>query len=325
MEKVDVMEKTEKVEKKQEKNPRTAYGLAILELARADRNVVALDADLCTSTQSAQVEKNLPAQYFEMGIGEANMASVAAGFALCGKTPFIHTFAVFATGRPFDQIRQGICLPNLNVKIVGSSEGLSDFGDGATHQCFEDMALMSVLPNMTVLAPVDAAEVPKVVRAAAAIQGPVYIRLNRNDLPLLTDESTPFEIGKPLVLAEGKDVAICVNGVTAGMGLAAREILSGQGLEARVVNFSTIKPLNEKIVREALGGVRALVTAEEHSVIGGLGAAIAGCLSKAPLPTARVGIADRYGQSSHSYEQLLEHYGLTPEAIAGAAREILKA
>ncbi|MDR1621452.1 MAG: transketolase family protein, partial [Synergistaceae bacterium] len=190
-------------EKKQEKNPRTAYGLALLALAKTDRNVVALDADLCTSTQSVQIEKNLPGQYLEMGIGEANMVSVAAGLALCGKTPFVHTFAVFAAGRPFDQIRQGVCLPNLNVKIIGSSAGLSDFGDGATHQAIEDMAIMSVLPNMTVLAPVDAVEVAKAVQAAAAHKGPVYIRLNRNDLPVLTDESTPFEVGKPLVLAEG--------------------------------------------------------------------------------------------------------------------------
>ena len=308
----------------QEKNPRIAYGLALLALAEADRNVVALDADLCASTQSVQIEKNLPGQYIEMGIGEANMVSVAAGLALCGKTPFVHTFAVFAAGRPFDQIRQGVCLPNLNVKIVGSSAGLSDFGDGATHQAFEDMAIMSVLPNMTVLAPLDAVEADKAVRAAAAIKGPVYIRLNRNDLPVLTDESTPFEIGRPLVLAEGKDAAICVNGVTASMGLAAREILSVRGFSARVVNFSTIKPLDGDAVRAALSGVRALVTAEEHSVIGGLGAAIAECLSETPVPTARIGIADRYGQSAHGYEKLLEHYGLTAEAIAQAVKEVLE-
>jgi transketolase len=318
------MNNSENSEKKQETNPRTAYGLALLALAEADRNVVALDADLCTSTQSVQIEKNLPGQYLEMGIGEANMISVAAGLALCGKTPFVHTFAVFAAGRPFDQIRQGVCLPNLNVKIVGSSAGLSDFGDGATHQSFEDMAIMSVLPNMTVLAPVDAVEVAKAVQAAANLKGPVYIRLNRNDLPVLTDESTPFEVGAPLVLAEGKDTALCVNGVTAAMGLEAREILSQQGISARVVNFSTIKPLDGEAVRSALGGVRALVTAEEHSVIGGLGAAIADCLSESPLPMARIGIADRYGQSAHRYEQLLEHYGLTPETIAQAAKKLLE-
>ncbi|MDR2522796.1 MAG: transketolase family protein [Synergistaceae bacterium] len=311
------------MEKKQEKNPRTAYGLALLELARSNPNVVALDADLCGSTQSVQIENNLPAQFFEMGIGEANMVSVAAGLALCGKIPFVHSFAVFAAGRPFDQIRQGVCLPNLNVKIVGSSAGLSDFGDGATHQCFEDMAIMRVLPHMTVLAPVDAVEVPKAAAAAAAIEGPVYIRLNRNDLPIVTEDAAPFEVGKPLVLAEGKDVALCVNGVTAGIGLDARKILENQGISARVVNFSTIKPLDEAAVRSVLSGARALVTAEEHSVIGGLGSAIMECLSKKPMPTARVGIADRYGQSAHNYGQLLEHYGLTAEAIAKAAEEVL--
>jgi len=310
------------MENKQEKNPRIAYGAALLELARSNRSVVALDADLCASTQSVQIENNLPAQYFEMGIGEANMVSAAAGLALCGKIPFVHSFAVFVTGRAFDQIRQGVCLPNLNVKIVGSSAGLSDFGDGATHQCFEDIATMRTLPHMTVLAPVDALEVTKAVRVAAELEGPVYIRLNRNDMPILTEPGAPFEVGKPLILAEGKDVAICVNGITACMGLKARELLEKQGVSARVVNFSTIKPLDEAAVRSALSGVRALVTAEEHSVIGGLGSAILECLSESPLPAARVGIADCYGQSAHDYEQLLEHYGLTPGAIERAALKI---
>ena len=311
------------MENKQEKNPRIAYGLALLDLARANSGVVALDADLCASTQSVQIENNLPGQFFEMGIGEANMVSVAAGLALCGKIPFVHSFAVFATGRAFDQIRQGVCLPKLNVKIVGSSAGLSDFGDGATHQNFEDLAIMRVIPNMTVLAPVDAVEVVKAVSAAAEIDGPVYIRLNRNDLPIVTEAETTFEIGKPSVLAEGKDVAICVNGVTAGMGLKARELLEKRDVSARVVNFSTIKPLDETAVRSALSGVRGLVTAEEHSIIGGLGSAILECLDKTPLPTARVGIADRYGQSAHDYGQLLEHYGLTAAEIEKAAAKIL--
>ena len=311
------------MENKQEVNPRMAYGTALLDLARDNRNVVALDADLCASTQSVKIENNLPGQYFEMGIGEANMVSVAAGLALCGKIPFVHSFAVFASGRAYDQIRQGVCLPNLNVKIVGSSAGLSDFGDGATHQCFEDMAIMRAIPNMTVLAPVDAVEVEKAVRVAAELNGPVYIRLNRNDLPILTDNGTPFEIGKPLVLAEGNDVAICVNGITADMGLKAREILEKRGASVCVVNFSTIKPLDEAAVRSALGGVRALVTVEEHSIIGGLGSAIMECLCENPLPVVRIGIADRYGQSAHDYGQLLVHYGLTVEAIERAVMKIL--
>ncbi|MDR1732616.1 MAG: transketolase family protein [Synergistaceae bacterium] len=306
-----------------EKNPRMAYGAALLELAGKDRRIVALDADLCNSTQSVQIEKNLRGQYFEMGIGEANMICAAAGLALCGKIPFVHSFAVFVAGRPFDQIRQGVCLPNLNVKIVGSSAGLSDFPDGATHQSFEDMALMRVLPNMTVFSPVDAVEVPKVVRAALAIEGPVYIRLNRNDVPVLTEDSTPFETGKPLVLAEGGDVALCATGLMTDLAMKARESLNADGISARVVNFSTIKPLDAEAVKKALAGVRALVTAEEHSVIGGLGAALSETLAENPLPMKRVGIADRYGQSAQDYEMLLEHYGLTPLAIAKAAREIL--
>jgi len=231
---------------------------------------------------------------------------------------------VLEEGSNFDQIRQGVCLPNLNVKIVGSSVGLSDFGDGATHQCFEDIALMRVLPHMTVLAPVDAVEVAKAVRVAAEINGPVYIRLNRNDMLIVTKHDTPFEVGKPLVLAEGHDVAVCVNGITAEMGLKARELLEKRSISARVVNFSTIKPLNEAAVRSALAGTRALVTVEEHSVIGGLGSAILELLSENPMPAVRIGIADRYGQSAHNYGQLLEHYGLTAEAIEQAAVKILK-
>ncbi|MDR1740574.1 MAG: transketolase family protein [Synergistaceae bacterium] len=306
-----------------EKNQRQAYGAALLELARANRNIVALDADLNGSTQSIQIEKNLPEQYFEMGIGEANMVSVAAGLALCGKIPFVHSFAVFAAGRPFDQIRQGVCLPCLNVKIVGSSAGLSDFGDGATHQSFEDMAMMSVLPHMTVLAPVDAVETVKAVKVAAAINGPVYIRLNRNDLPILTKESDPFEVGLPLVLAEGKDVAICANGIGADLALRARESLGKHGISARVINFSTIKPLSAEATLKAVNGVRGIVTVEEHSVIGGLGDAVARATGRMPLPMARVGIKDDYGQSAHSYDDLLNHYGLTAEAVEEAVLGLL--
>ena len=311
------------MENKQETNPRIAYGAALLELARENRDIIALDADLCMSTQSVQIEKNLPAQYLEMGIGEANMLSVAAGLALCGKIPFVHSFAVFVAGRAFDQIRQGICLPNLNVKIVGSSAGLSDFGDGATHQSFEDMAIMRVLPNMTVLAPVDALEVTKAVRVAAEIKGPVYIRINRNDMPILTKFDTPFEVGKPLILAEGADVAICVNGITASMGLKARELLEKGGVSSRVVCFSTIKPLDETAVRLALAGAKAVITAEEHSVIGGLSSAILECLSEVPPPVVRIGINDCYGQSAHDYGQLLEHYDLTTEAIQRAVMRVV--
>ncbi|MDD3917333.1 MAG: transketolase C-terminal domain-containing protein [Synergistaceae bacterium] len=305
-------------------NLRAAYGEALLALAGENKNVVALDADLCGSTQSVVVEKNYPERYFEMGIGEQNMISVAAGLALTGKIPFAHSFSVFATGRPFDQIRQSVCLPNLNVKIVGSSCGLSDFGDGATHQSFEDLATMRVLPHMTVLCPADGIEVKWAVRAAAAVDGPVYIRLNRNDLPVLFDEKTSFEIGKPLVVKEGNDVALVCTGTMTSIALDAAALLEQQGISARVVHLGTIKPLCGKSLREALGNVRGIVSCEEHTIYGGLGSAVAEALCEAPLPMKMVGIQDRYGQSAVCYEELLECYGLTKEAVAKAAEALLK-
>ena len=305
-------------------NLRTAYGEELLALAGENKNVVALDADLCCSTQSVVIDNNFQERYFEMGIGEQNMISVAAGLSLTGKIPFAHSFAVFASGRPFDQIRQSVCLPNLNVKIVGSSCGLSDFGDGATHQSFEDLATMRVLPNMTVLCPADGVETKWAVRAAAAIKGPVYIRLNRNDLPVLFDEKTPFEVGAPLVLKEGEDIALVATGVMTSVALDAAGLLEKKGISARVLHIGAIKPLCAESLRKALGGVRGIITCEEHTVLGGLGSAVAEKLCEAPLPMRMVGIADRYGQSAVCYEELLDHYGLTKEAVAKAAEELLQ-
>ena len=282
-------------------NLRTAYGEELLALAKENPRVVALDADLCGSTQSVVIEKNFPERYFEMGIGEQNMISVAAGLSLTGKIPFAHSFAVFASGRPFDQIRQSVCLPKLNVKIVGSSCGLSDFGDGATHQSFEDLATMRVLPGMTVLCPADGVETKWAVREAAAIDGPVYIRLNRNDLPVLFNEKTPFATGKPLVVKEGSQVALIATGTMTAIALEAAGLL-----ETKAVN-----------------GARGIVTCEEHTIYGGLGSAVAEALSAAPLPMRMVGIQDRYGQSAVCYGELLVHYGLTKENIAAAAEELL--
>lgn len=303
------------------KNLRTAYGEALLALAKENPAVVALDADLCGSTQSVIVEKNFPERYFEMGIGEQNMISVAAGLSLTGKIPFVHSFSVFATGRPFDQIRQSVCLPGLNVKIVGSSCGLSDFADGATHQSIEDLATMRVLPHMTVLCPADAEEAKWAVRAAAAINGPVYIRLNRNDLPVLFDETTAFGIGKPLILKKGKDVALVATGTMTAIALEGADLLEKKGISARVIHLGTIKPLDVQALAEAVKGTRGIVTCEEHTVFGGLGSAVAEALSADPLPLRMVGIQDRYGQSAVCYEELLEHYGLTKEGIAEAAQK----
>ncbi|MDD3515697.1 1-deoxy-D-xylulose-5-phosphate synthase [bioreactor metagenome] len=304
-------------------NLRTAYGEELLALAKENSRVVALDADLCGSTQSVVIEKNFPERYFEMGIGEQNMISVAAGLSLTGKIPFAHSFAVFASGRPFDQIRQSVCLPKLNVKIVGSSCGLSDFGDGATHQSFEDLATMRVLPGMTVFCPADAVETKWAVRQAAAIDGPVYIRLNRNDLPVLFDEKTPFETGKPLVVKEGSQVALVATGTMTAIAMEAAGLLETKGISARVIHLGTIKPLDTAALAKAVNGVRGIVTCEEHTIYGGLGSAVAEALCAAPLPMRMVGIQDRYGQSAVCYDELLVHYGLTKENIAAAAEKLL--
>ena len=304
-------------------NLRTAYGEELLALAKENPRVVALDADLCGSTQSVVIEKNFPERYFEMGIGEQNMISVAAGLSLTGKIPFAHSFAVFASGRPFDQIRQSVCLPKLNVKIVGSSCGLSDFGDGATHQSFEDLATMRVLPGMTVFCPADAVETKWAVRQAAAIDGPVYIRLNRNDLPVLFDEKTPFETGKPLVVKEGSQVALVATGTMTAIAMEAAGLLETKGISARVIHLGTIKPLDTAALAKAVNGVRGIVTCEEHTIYGGLGSAVAEALCAAPLPMRMVGIQDRYGQSAVCYDELLVHYGLTKENIAAAAEKLL--
>ncbi|MEA4952587.1 MAG: transketolase family protein [Aminivibrio sp.] len=304
-------------------NLRTAYGEELLALAKENSRVVALDADLCGSTQSVVIEKNFPERYFEMGIGEQNMISVAAGLSLTGKIPFAHSFAVFASGRPFDQIRQSVCLPKLNVKIVGSSCGLSDFGDGATHQSFEDLATMRVLPGMTVFCPADAVETKWAVRQAAAIDGPVYIRLNRNDLPVLFDEKTPFETGKPLVVKEGSQVALVATGTMTAIAMEAAGLLETKGISARVIHLGTIKPLDTTALAKAVNGVRGIVTCEEHTIYGGLGSAVAEALCAAPLPMRMVGIQDRYGQSAVCYDELLVHYGLTKENIAAAAEKLL--
>ena len=304
-------------------NLRTAYGEELLALAKENPRVVALDADLCGSTQSVVIEKNFPERYFEMGIGEQNMISVAAGLSLTGKIPFAHSFAVFASGRPFDQIRQSVCLPKLNVKIVGSSCGLSDFGDGATHQSFEDLATMRVLPGMTVFCPADAVETKWAVRQAAAIDGPVYIRLNRNDLPVIFDENTPFATGKPLVVKEGSQVALMGTGTMTAIAMEAAGLLETKGISARVIHLGTIKPLDTAALAKAVNGVRGIVTCEEHTIYGGLGSAVAEALCAAPLPMRMVGIQDRYGQSAVCYEELLVHYGLTKENIAAAAEKLL--
>jgi len=305
---------------------REAYGQALLEAGRANKDIVVLEADLGKSTRSCLFEEAFPDRYFEMGIAEQNMASTAAGLALVGKIPFIHSFAVFASGRAYDQIRQAISIPKLNVKICGSSCGLSDFGDGSTHQSIEDVALMSAIPNMVVLVPADAVETKKMVEAMVKYKGPVYIRINRNDLPVYTPENLEYEIGRMYTLREGKDVVVFANGVMISKAMEAAEILQEEGISIEVVNVSTVKPLDVDTLVKKVSNFKGAVVAEEHSIIGGLGSIIATALQrrKVNVPLEFVAIEDRFGTSASNYEELLEHYGLTAENICNKVKSLIR-
>jgi transketolase len=304
-------------------NCRTVYGETLVELGRENERIVVLEADLSKTTMTKLFEKEFPGRFFEMGIGEQNMISTAAGLALCGKIAFANSFAVFATGRSYDQIRVSACIGRLNVKIVGSSCGLSDFGDGATHQGIEDVAIMRAIPNMTVLSPADGIETKKMVRAAADYEGPVYIRILRNDVPDVTGENQEFKIGKPTVIREGTDVTIFAHGYMIYKALKAAETLEKEGVSLRIVNVSTLKPIDEKAIKKLVDGVKGVVTVEEHTIIGGLASAVAFILRGTAMPMEAVAIQDCFGQSALSYEQLLEHYGLTDTAIVKAVKKVL--
>lgn len=296
-------------------NQRVAYGETLVKLGKTNKNIVVLDADLCGSTMGRLFEQSYPDRHFEMGIAEANMVSVSAGLAQTGKVPFANSFAVFASGRAYDQIRQTISIGQLNVKIVGSSAGLSDFGDGATHQSIEDIAIMRAIPNMTVICPADANEAVAATTAIADYQGPVYLRLNRNDYPNVTPEGQPFQIGKLSVMREGTDIAVFATGYMVGLALQAAERLK-ERISVKVVNVSTLKPLNAEQVITLAKGCKAVVTAEEHSVVGGLGSAIAETLRKTSTPIEFIGINDTFGCSAHNYDELLAYYHLTEAHVA---------
>ena len=309
-------------------NMRKAYGEALLELGRENEKIVALEADLGKSTMSNMFGGEFPERYFQMGIAEANMISAAAGLALTGHVAYASTFAVFASGRPYDQIRSSVAIPRLNVKICGSSAGLSDFGDGKTHQSVDDIAIMRVLPNMKVLSPADYWETKKMVKAMAEIDGPCYIRVNRNDVPVVTEEGDAFEFGKVRRMKDGADVVIFATGFMVYQSLEAAKLLEAEGISAKVVNVATIKPLDAEGVRAEAKGMKAAVTVEEASVIGGLGSAVCEALAEGPaesrVKTLRLGIMDCFGTSAQKYEELLVEYHLTPEDIAAKAKEALK-
>ena len=308
----------------EKKSLRIAYGEALVEEGRHNPDIVVLEADLGKSTMSCLFKDAFPERYFEMGIAEQNMASTAAGLALAGKIPFYSTFAVFAFGRAYDQIRCGIAIPEANVRICGSSCGLSDFGDGKTHQSIEDANVICTIPNMTVLNPCDAVETRKMVKAMLKHQGPVYIRINRNDLPILTSPDGDFEIGKMTRIVEGSDVVIFATGAMVWKSFEAAQLLKEQGISAEVINVSTLKPLKDEEILKYVAGKKAVVVAEEATRIGGLGSAIAAVLlGRVHLPFAQVAIDDCFGTSAHSYAELLEHFGLTETHIAQAARRAL--
>ena len=302
-------------------NQRMAYGNTLVELGKDNERIVVLDADLGGSTMGKLFEAAFPKRHFEMGIAEANMTSVAAGLAQTGKIPFTNSFAVFAAGRAYDQIRQSIATGKLNVKICGSSSGLSDFGDGATHQAVEDMAIMRAMPNMTVICPADANETVQAVKAIVKMDGPCYLRLNRNDYENVTAEDRPFEIGMPNVLKDGDEIAVFATGVMVGKSLEAAKEVKDR-ISVKVINVSTIKPMNTEAILEMVKGCKAVVTVEEHNIVGGLGSAIAEVLSKECKPIEFVGVNDTFGSSAHNYEDVLNYYGLTKENIVKAIEKM---
>lgn len=298
---------------------REAYGNALAEFGEK-YDFVVLDADLAGATKTGTFKKKFPERFFDCGIAEGNMMTVAAGIATTGKIPFASTFAMFAAGRAFEQIRNSIGYPHLNVKIGATHAGITVGEDGATHQCLEDLALMRTIPGMTVISPADAAEARLAVEAAILHDGPVYLRFGRLAVPVLFDENYKFEIGKGVLLADGSDVTIVANGIMVDMALKAKDMLAQEGISARVINIHTIKPLDEEIITKAAQETGAIVTAEEHNVIGGLGSAVAECVgSVCPVPVVRVGVEDKFGHSG-KVPALLEAYGLTPENIVAKAK-----
>jgi len=307
-----------------EESQRKQYGRALVELGKERGDIVVLDADLSSSTRTADFAAAFPERFFNVGIAEQNMMDTAAGLAASGKTVFASTFAVFGTGRCYDQIRQSIAYPSLNIKIVASHAGITVGGDGASHQIVEDLAIMRVLPNMTVIVPCDSPETYKVVKSIAKTKGPVYVRIGRSDVPTITDEATPFDVTRAPVMREGKDITLIGCGIMVSKCLEAADELLKHGVDARVVNLRTIKPMDEKTIVKAARETGGVVTAEEHSVMMGMGSAVAMVLvENFHVPMKRVGIPDVFGESG-ACDELMGKYGLTVDNIVEAAHDVLK-
>ena len=304
---------------------RESYGNALAELGAQHDNIVVLDADLAGATKTSVFMKAFPERHIDCGIAEGNMMGVAAGLATTGKVPFASTFAMFASGRAFEQIRNSIGYPHLNVKIGATHAGITVGEDGATHQCNEDVALMRTIPGMTVIVPSDDVEAKAAVRAAIEMNGPVYLRFGRAAVPVINDKPDyKFEVGKGVLLREGKDVTIIASGITVASALEAAEMLAADGIDAEVINIHTIKPLDEELVLASAKKTGKVVTAEEHTVIGGLGSAVCDCLSeKHPTPVLRIGMQDTFGESGPA-NALVEKYGLDGKGIYEKVKGFVK-
>lgn len=305
------------------KSLRDAYGEILTELGSENRRIVVLDADLSGSTRTSKFAKKHPDRFFNMGIAEQDMISTAAGLAAVGKIPFASTFAIFASGRAWDQIRQSVCLSKMNVKIVASHGGITVGEDGPTHQALEDIALMRIMPNMTVIVPADAHETTAAIKTIAKMHGPVYLRTARDKLPVIMDENIKFDIGKGSIVRNGADVAIIACGYMVAKSLDAADLLAKEGIMAAVVNMSTIKPLDADLITKMAASTGAIVTAEEHSIIGGLGSAVTETVCETDLvPVMRVGMKKPVGQSGKP-EELLDYYGMNAESIVSAAHKAI--
>ncbi len=297
------------------KATRQSYGEALLELGKENKNIVVFDADLSTATKTNIFAKEFPERFYDMGIAEQNMISTAAGMSTCGKIPYASTFAVFAAGRAYDQIRNSVCYPKLNVKICATHAGVTVGEDGATHQMIEDISLMRTLPNMTVLSTSDDVQTKWAVKEISKINGPVYLRLSRLATPIIYGENQKFEIGKAVQIGEGTDATIFATGVTVSEAIRAQEILENKGIKVRVVDIHTVKPIDKDMVIKCAKETKKLISVEDHSVIGGLGSAISEVLTEEyPVKLVRMGINDTFGKSGKAIE-LMQYFGITSENI----------